>query len=701
MLGNGQKYQQRSMSVISAETRILLGLLMLKGVGPSALKRAVLLPGFGDAPIAEVAGQVPQIGRALEASDSWEIAQERAQAQVAAAERHDARILSPLDAEYPRLLAATKDDPFIIYVQGVLSRTPDRSVAVIGTREPTAHGEVIAKRIASFFAESGWSVVSGLAIGCDALAHQAALDVAGHTVAVLAHGLQMIAPSKHKRLAQDILAQGGALVSEYPFGQAVLPNQYVKRDRTQAGMAQGVVMIQSDIKGGSLYASRASLEYGRWLAVPNPTPRDRERQEPKVQANLVILEGPEYARADLLRCPIGALAQVVELRGREDYEKLSGASEQVRSSAPPSQSFDGLFEMNQAAVSDVADDAHQIVDVRVAESDAEVRLEQSKPDESAFGQEPAVHQAELAPPEEMLTAFESSTDPSPMDDGDAGSRVAEGGGDTSVEVEPDLPNPQENAHASTREREEAFAPAHGEDGALAHSQESHRSYGSTAFHESEAERTSRALDRAPLRVMIRVSSLILGNGNKKPKVLAPLKSTSKAHKMLSNVVGSESMLVEFYARIKHLQSQLAEIQRKLSGKKPLDSADGRVVIRILVESMLMQMGFSMRLLANIEKFSRGHEAAGVKTDDWVEQAEARPGESFSVGSMEPGAREGLEAVLFSLREAGLGAILVDPADGLGKAQPAEPAESLPREFDLLDVLAGFNSVSKKALRLEQ
>ncbi|MGG2042585.1 DNA-processing protein DprA [Burkholderia gladioli] len=310
------------MNPISTPTRLLLSLSMLKGVGPAALKKASSIRGLVDKAIEELASEVPQISRAFANGGDWQSAQEAAARQIDEAEKYRARILSPLDYEYPHLLAATKDDPFILYVQGSLASNPAQSVAVIGTREPTAHGVVIAKRITQFFAEHEWSIVSGLAIGCDAVAHQTALDVGAHTVAVLAHGLHMIAPTRHKKLAQDILASGGALVSEYPFGQNVQSQQYVKRDRTQAGMAQGVVMVQSDVKGGSLHASRASLDYGRWLAVPYPTDRDRENAELKVQANLLIAEGTDVERADLLRCSSSALSRVVILRSREDYLRM-------------------------------------------------------------------------------------------------------------------------------------------------------------------------------------------------------------------------------------------------------------------------------------------------------------------------------------------------------------------------------------------
>jgi DNA processing protein len=318
------------MTVISFPTRALLALSALKGVGPAALKKVAILPTFWELSIDDWCKVVPQVAKSVAGRPSgiaWEEATEWADEQVVSAEKHGARIISPVDEEYPKLLAATKDDPFLLFVKGRLAQRPQQSVAIIGTREPTQHGQVIARRITQFFVEQRWSVVSGLAIGCDAIAHQTAIEAGGHTVAVLAHGLQMIAPSRHRKLAQDILETGGALVSEYPFGTSVLGAQFVKRDRTQAGMSQGVVMIQSDVKGGSLHASRAALDYQRWLAVPYPTDKDFENGESKVQANLVIADGIDAQRADLLRCPISSLRLVTVVRGREDYLRLIAPDE--------------------------------------------------------------------------------------------------------------------------------------------------------------------------------------------------------------------------------------------------------------------------------------------------------------------------------------------------------------------------------------
>jgi len=310
------------MSEISRDTRRLLELSMLKGVGPSTLRKIASKRDFSLLPVEDLAVDVPSLAKVLQDSEAWNKAVESSEKQIEEAKHFNARIISPLDAEYPQLLAATKDDPFLLFVKGTLASHSEKSVAIIGTREPTSHGIVITQRITNFFVDNGWSVVSGLAIGCDAIAHQAALDAQGHTVAVLAHGLHTIAPTRHRKLAEEILEAGGALVSEYRFGQGAQPQQFVKRDRTQAGLAQGVVMIQSDLKGGSLHASRAALDYRRWLATPYPTSLDFNNSEPKVQANLMLADGSDKQKEELLRCISSALDRLIILRGKEDYPKL-------------------------------------------------------------------------------------------------------------------------------------------------------------------------------------------------------------------------------------------------------------------------------------------------------------------------------------------------------------------------------------------
>ena len=230
------------MVVISPATRTLLALSAIRGIGPAALKKVAAIPLFWERSFEDLREAVPQVARAgdgLCADAAWREAKDWADDQITTAERCGARIVSAVDDEYPALLAATRDDPFLLFVRGRFCGCRQKSVAIIGTREPTPHGRLIAQRITGFFAERHWSIVSGLALGCDALAHQTAIEAGAHTVAVLAHGLHMIAPAQHKGLAQDILDAGGALVSEYPFGAKALGARFVKRDRTQAGMSLG------------------------------------------------------------------------------------------------------------------------------------------------------------------------------------------------------------------------------------------------------------------------------------------------------------------------------------------------------------------------------------------------------------------------------------------------------------------------------
>nr|WP_322941979.1 DNA-processing protein DprA [Pseudomonas sp. s4] len=328
------------MSMISTATTKLLALSMLAGIGPATLRKIASLDAFESASVESLGGRVPALARALSDPLAWTNAVELAEKQIDAAATNQARIISALDADYPALLKLTKDDPFILFVKGALFSNPERSVAIIGTRQPTKHGELIARRITEFFAEQRWSVVSGLALGCDALAHKAALAANGHTVAVLAHGLQTVAPSQHRKLAEEILDSGGALVSEYRFGQGALPMQFVKRDRTQAGLAQGVVMIQSDLKGGSLHASRAALDYQRWLAVPFPTEADQSANEPKIQANLLIAgSNADYERANFLKCHRSRLSKVIVLRTKDDYPRMLSATS-------ADEMFSGIYDGN-------------------------------------------------------------------------------------------------------------------------------------------------------------------------------------------------------------------------------------------------------------------------------------------------------------------------------------------------------------------
>ena len=345
--------------VISSETFILLSLSMISGVGPVLLKNISKVVGLSELDITYIAMRFPKLQNILKDESLWLLAREKAERQVEAALKNSFRIISVMDKDYPPLLSETKDDPCILFVKGRLFHNISNSVAIIGTRAPTNHGGIIAKRITSFFVEEGWSIISGLAFGCDARAHETALNAKGHTVAVLAHGLHTILPKSNAYLAQKIIDSGGALITEYPFGHEMHISQYVKRDRIQAGLAQGVVMIQSDVKGGSLHASRAALDYNRWLAIPFPTSEDISKCEPKIQANIMLAEGRDDDRCKLLRCTESKLKNIIILRSKNDYKKI------MHETLSPSinlnthhQSTGDLFE-DDIVNSEILDDLHE------------------------------------------------------------------------------------------------------------------------------------------------------------------------------------------------------------------------------------------------------------------------------------------------------------------------------------------------------
>lgn len=314
--------------MLSDINKKLFTLHKLKGVGPATLRNLIAHADFQTASIEELAERTPKLKNALKGSGAWSASVELMEEDLDAVVRAGARIISVLDADYPPLLRATPDGPFFLYIKGSWSADVSKSIAIIGTRQPTDHGSIITRRITAYLTEAGWSIVSGLALGCDAIAHQVALECNGHTVAVLAHGLHTTAPKQHQKLSDEILEKGGALVTEYAFGVDPIPPHFVKRDRIQAGLSRAVTMVQSDLNGGSLHASRAAIEYRRWLVVPAPTERDVSSGEKKVEANSILVGDSVEKKLSLLKCQRQDLSRLVSLQSKEDYPSFLRLLEQ-------------------------------------------------------------------------------------------------------------------------------------------------------------------------------------------------------------------------------------------------------------------------------------------------------------------------------------------------------------------------------------
>jgi len=181
-------------------------------------------------------------------------------------DRHGIKTLSFNDPTFPRLLATIKDMPLLLHCKGNIASLQAPTVAIIGTREPSAHALAAGPKLSSYFVDAGFTVVSGLAAGCDTIGHRASVDAKKPTVAVMAGGLHSVYPSENKELANRILGCEGLLLSELPFGKDPYRSTFVDRDRLQSGLSRGVVVLETGVKGGTLHTVGFALKESRPVA---------------------------------------------------------------------------------------------------------------------------------------------------------------------------------------------------------------------------------------------------------------------------------------------------------------------------------------------------------------------------------------------------------------------------------------------------
>jgi len=180
-----------------------------------------------------------------------------------------ARMIKWTDDDYPANLRQIADPPPFLFVRGTASLTDPNCIAIVGARAASDIGRRMAQRLGLELAAKGFTVVSGLARGIDGEAHQGALDAHGKTLAVLGCGVDVIYPPEHRKLADAIIAGGGALISELPIGSQPLAENFPTRNRILSGLCLGVVIVEAAEKSGSLITARMALEQDRQVfAVP-------------------------------------------------------------------------------------------------------------------------------------------------------------------------------------------------------------------------------------------------------------------------------------------------------------------------------------------------------------------------------------------------------------------------------------------------
>jgi DNA processing protein len=177
--------------------------------------------------------------------------------------------ISPDTSAFLQMMQGIAYMPKSLYLLGKLPDTHLPAVSIIGTRRPSAYGQEIGYKLAYELARQGVVVVSGLAFGIDSIAHKGALDAGGVTIAIMPGGLDHIYPNSHRALAERIIKNGGALISEYPVGVGAYKSSFVERNRIVAAIADGLVVVEAAIKSGTYHTASFALDYGRpVMAVP-------------------------------------------------------------------------------------------------------------------------------------------------------------------------------------------------------------------------------------------------------------------------------------------------------------------------------------------------------------------------------------------------------------------------------------------------
>lgn len=183
----------------------------------------------------------------------------------------DRTLLHPSHPAWPALLAELPDPPPVLWAWGDLECLTQTAIAIVGTRHPSSAGQRHARAFAGALAEAGCCVVSGMALGIDAQAHEGALAAGGATIAVVGCGLAHTYPRQHRDLQQRILASGGLLLSEHPPDIEARPAFFPRRNRIITGLSRGVLVVEAMLRSGSLISARLALEQNREVfALPGP-----------------------------------------------------------------------------------------------------------------------------------------------------------------------------------------------------------------------------------------------------------------------------------------------------------------------------------------------------------------------------------------------------------------------------------------------
>lgn len=257
---------------ITNHHRSLIALLQVPNFGVRIPRTLIRVLGLNDASeafncsladILKVDGIGKQRARNLIEFDDWG----KVDKIIKKSEKLGAKIISYKDSDYPDLLKHTFDPPLLLWVLGSVEALNKPGIGVVGTRNPGSYGLKQAERWTELLVDSGISINSGLAYGVDAKAHQTAVKNGGVSVGVLGSGIDRIYPEKNRPIANAMIENGGAVITEYPPGSKPDAVHFPERNRIVSGMSHGILVIESGIKGGSMITARLALDQNREVFV--------------------------------------------------------------------------------------------------------------------------------------------------------------------------------------------------------------------------------------------------------------------------------------------------------------------------------------------------------------------------------------------------------------------------------------------------
>lgn len=254
------------------EREALIAMNRIQGLGAVTVKRLAerfgsLVAVFGCSESDLLA--VPGIGEEKARLFVRELPRATGDEEMSQAARRGVKLVTWADEEYPPLLKQIADPPLVLYVAGSVAALSRPAVALIGTRHPSVYGCETARRLGFQLAAAGYAVVSGLALGIDTEAHTGALQAKGSTVAVLGGALDCLFPKENQALAREIAKNGGAVVSEYPFGRQPDRQTFPMRNRIVSGLSKGVVVVEAPLNSGTMITVGQALDQNRTvMAVP-------------------------------------------------------------------------------------------------------------------------------------------------------------------------------------------------------------------------------------------------------------------------------------------------------------------------------------------------------------------------------------------------------------------------------------------------